>query len=269
MRLLCRSLQGRRGVPGALLHQPGPELSTEQTSKLLHHLYRMMDRPARPMATKHEEKDISHTDDVNQVYFKNHGDEKSLSEKFKGPVPINSRPSRSTLELKVGAYASGEPRLQEFSWSSCKPAKYRDDEFSVFKDKLGRKPKSSAPSAPPGFPASTSSPTKDSSVNASPIATPSSSKASSINKSPVATSSSAAAHKPTNPRGPAITDESTGSGSQSGLTCPLLQLHLHRIRAQSFRTTCSTTCLQLSPRASFPHHPPQAARCEPQETRNQ
>ena len=44
---------------------------------------------------------------------------------------------------------------------------------------------------------------------------------------------------------------------------------LHRIRAQSFRTTCSTTCLQRSPRASFPHHPPQAARCEPQETRNQ
>merc|ERR1712088_910562 len=142
------------------------------------------------MATKHEEKDISYTDDVNQVYFKNHGDEKSLSEKFKGPVPINSRPSRSTLELKVGSYASGEPRLQEFSWSSCKPAKYRDEEFSVFKDKLGRKPKSPAPSVPPGFPASTSSPTKASSVNAS----------------PVATSSSAAAPKPPNPKGPVITD---------------------------------------------------------------
>merc|ERR1712001_592784 len=124
-------------IPGALLHQPGLELSTEQTSKLLHHLYRMMDRPARPMAGKHEEKDISHTDDVRRVYYKNLGDEKSLSEKFKGPVPINSRPSRSTLELKVGSYASGEPRLQEFSWSSCKPAKYRDEEFSVFKDKLG------------------------------------------------------------------------------------------------------------------------------------
>ena len=169
-------------IPGALLHKPGPDLTTKQTNKLLHQLYRMMDRPARPMAGKHEEKDISHTENVDQVYYRNHGDEKSLSEKFKGPVPINSRPSRSTLELKVGSYASGEPRLQEFSWSSCKPANYRDEAFSVFRDKLGRKRKSSAPSVPPGF-------------HGPPGMDPSS-----VNTSPVATSSPAAASGP--PKGP-------------------------------------------------------------------
>ena len=110
---------------------------------------------------------------------------------------------------------SGEPRLQEFSWSSCKPAKYRDEEFSVFKDKLGRKPKSSAPSAPPGFPASTPSVPP---VNASPVATSSPAKASSVNASPVATSSSASGHQ-----GPVIPNDvfdDLSPGVTSGFVSP-------------------------------------------------
>merc|ERR1712020_310768 len=71
-------------------------------------------------------------ENVEQVYYKNHGDEKSLSEKFKGPVPIVSRPSRSTVQLQVGSYRNGDPP------------------FYAFRDMLGRKPTASAPSAPPG-----------------------------------------------------------------------------------------------------------------------
>ena len=137
-------------IPGAILAKPGPPLTTEETKSLLAELYKLADRPAAPMAGKHEEKDISHTENVEQVYYKNHGDEKSLSEKFKGPVPIVSRPSRSTVQLQVGSYRNGDPRLQEFSWSSCKPAHYRDAPFYAFRDMLGRKPTASAPSAPPG-----------------------------------------------------------------------------------------------------------------------
>ena len=83
--------------PGALLTKPGPPLTREETSSLLSQLYKLMDRPASPMLGKHEEKDITNTEQVTHVYFKNHGDEKSLSSKFQGPYEVISRPSRSRL----------------------------------------------------------------------------------------------------------------------------------------------------------------------------
>ena len=108
--------------PGALLTKPGPPLTTEETSSFLGQLYQLMDHPAVPLSGKHEEKDITDTEQVTHVYVKIHGDKKSLSSKFQEPYKVISRPSRSRLQIQVGSYASREPRLQEFSWSSRKPA---------------------------------------------------------------------------------------------------------------------------------------------------
>ena len=108
--------------PGALLTKTGPPLTTEETSSLLSQLYQLMDCPAVPMSGKHEEKDITSTEQVTHVYVKNYCDEKSLSSKFQGPYKVISRPSRSRLQVQLVSYASGQPSLQEFSWSSSKPA---------------------------------------------------------------------------------------------------------------------------------------------------
>ena len=127
-------------IPGSLMGEPGPPLTTEQTRQLLGQLYKQADTAPVAMSGKHEAKDISFTDKVTHVYVKNHGDEKSLSPKFQGPWEIVSRPSRSMVQVRVGYYASGQPRLQNFSWSSCKPAYFRDEPFEVAKKSLCRPP---------------------------------------------------------------------------------------------------------------------------------
>ena len=49
-------------------------------------------------------------------------DPKSLMPKFAGPFLIVNRPSRSTIEVKVGTYASGLDRIDTHHWNSCRPA---------------------------------------------------------------------------------------------------------------------------------------------------
>merc|ERR1712015_140512 len=144
--------------PGALLTKPGPPLTKEQTSSLLDQLFKLTSRPAAPMSGKHEEKAITNTEQIDQVFVKNHGDQKSLSEKYDGPFPVISRPSRSRVEVKLGTFASGAPRTQVYSWSSCKPANLREEGYTKFRKNLGRKPTKPLPSKEPEAPAPTAKP---------------------------------------------------------------------------------------------------------------
>ena len=124
-------------IPGQILSQPSDPLTKTQTKSLLGELYRLADRPAIPMSGEHVEKDISFTNLVTHVYVSN-PDDKSLSRKFEGPWEIISRPSRSRVEVQIGVYANGEPRLQTYSWSSCKIAKFRGLPFVIYRPSLGR-----------------------------------------------------------------------------------------------------------------------------------
>ena len=56
---------------------------------------------------------------------------------------ITSRPSRSTVEVRVGSFADGSPRLQKYHWSHCKIAHLREDAVAAERPGPGR-PKTSA-----------------------------------------------------------------------------------------------------------------------------
>ena len=65
---------------------------------------------------------------------------RGLNSKFEGPYFITSRPSRTTVEVRVGSFADGTPRLQVFNWSLCKIAHMRPDATEGSRPMLGRRP---------------------------------------------------------------------------------------------------------------------------------
>ena len=131
-------------IPGQLLGHPGPPLNTIQLKGLLDQLYKLHDKPAIPTSGKREVNDITITEQATHVYVKVDNPQ-SLCPKFEGPYEIYSRPSRSQVEVKIGMFKDGRPRLLTFHCSSCQIAHLRDGAEPASRPALGRKPKESFP----------------------------------------------------------------------------------------------------------------------------
>ena len=119
---------------------PGPPLTSLEIKSLLEQLYKMSAQPALPTSSVPNPLDVSVTDAASHVYVKIENP-KGLSRRYEGPFEIISRPSRSQVEVRIGSYASGVPRLQTYNWESCKIAHLRADAKSASRPNLGRKPK--------------------------------------------------------------------------------------------------------------------------------
>ena len=126
-------------LPGQLLGHPGPPMTNAQVKDLLLEMEKIDNKPALQTSAKIEELDISQTNNITHVYVKV-DDPRGLNPRFQGPFPVISRPSRSQVEVKVGSYADGRPRLSIFHWSSCKIANLREDFKEASRPNLGRRP---------------------------------------------------------------------------------------------------------------------------------
>ena len=51
-----------------------------------------------------------------------------------------SRPSRSQVQVRIGSFANGRPRLSTYHWHSCKIAHLRDGAVEGARPNLGRRP---------------------------------------------------------------------------------------------------------------------------------
>ena len=105
-------------LPSQLLGDPGPPLTNLETKSLLEELYKMSAKPALPTSTVSAPLDISKTENATSVYVAV-DKPKGLAWKYEGPHEIISRPSKSQVEVRLGSYVDGTPRLQTFHWSSC------------------------------------------------------------------------------------------------------------------------------------------------------
>ena len=99
---------------------------------------------------------------VTHVYVRQH-DIKGLSSKYVGPFPVTSRPSRSTIEIKVGTNKNLSDRLEIRHISDVKVAYLRDDAKIAERPKRGRPkknppPATTPPDTPSSIPASTERP---------------------------------------------------------------------------------------------------------------
>ena len=129
-------------IPGQVLGDPGPPLNSLQIKALLEELYKMEAKPALQTSSQPNQIDISATDSATHVYVKV-DEPKGLASRFEGPFEIISRPSRSQVQVRIGSYASGEPRLLTFHWTACKIAHMREEAETGSRPKLGRPPKAS------------------------------------------------------------------------------------------------------------------------------
>ena len=124
-------------IPGQMLGHPGTPLSNLQTKALLEELYRLSAQPSVPTSTIVDPIDISKTESAKHVYIKVE-DPAPLAPRFEGPYEIVSRPSRSTITVRVGSFVDGRPRLQTYNWNLAKIAHLRDDAECGERPKLGR-----------------------------------------------------------------------------------------------------------------------------------
>ena len=101
----------------------------------------MSEKPAVQTTSISNPIDISATEDAEFVYVKMHEPKHGLSPRFEGPFRVVSRPSRSQVQVRVGSFVDGRPRLSTFHWSSCKVAHVRPDTVEASRPNIGRKPK--------------------------------------------------------------------------------------------------------------------------------
>ena len=106
----------------------------------------MSANPALQTSTVTSPIDIEFTNKATHVYVKI-DNPTGLSGRFEGPYEIVSRPSRSQVGVRVGSFASGAPRLQTYSWSSCKVAHLRQGQPEGSRPALGRKPNPKPPTS--------------------------------------------------------------------------------------------------------------------------
>ena len=126
-------------IPGQLLSHPGPPLTSLQTKALLEEMFKLESNPALQTSSKANPKDLDHTKNATHVYIKLE-DPKGLSGRFEGPFEIVSRPSRSQIQVKIGVFANGQPRLSIYNWQQCKIAHLREGFIEGSRPALGRKP---------------------------------------------------------------------------------------------------------------------------------
>ena len=125
-------------VPGAILM---PASSQEDNiNDILAKLQFKNGRVAIPTSTNPQEEVEPPSDGVTHVYAKQH-DIKGLMSRYKGPFRVITRPTRTTLQVKVGLTPSGEVRSELRNWADVKPAKLRDGVADAERPKRGRPPK--------------------------------------------------------------------------------------------------------------------------------
>ena len=136
-------------VPGDMLGEPGPPLSSRQLQNLLTSLRAQAGRPAI-QTSSHRDPPVHepvNLDKVTHVRLKRHklG---PLQHTYEGPFPILERVGRSCIRVQVGTYADGTPRVETHHWENAKPAVLAENQEPATKKKLGRKPKPVSGDAP-------------------------------------------------------------------------------------------------------------------------
>ena len=82
----------------------------------------------------------STTETATHVYIKQ-DNPTGLLQRYTGPYKIVSRPSHSTIMVKIGTYKSGVENIQLHHWSNAKPAHMREGQEEAVMVPRGRPPK--------------------------------------------------------------------------------------------------------------------------------
>ena len=125
-------------VPGCIL--PDAFNAEPNLNEILRKLQLKNNRAAVPTSSNTQKEVDPPSETVTHVYARQH-DTRGLQTRYLGPFSVISRPSRSTLEIKVGLNKDGSDRTELRAWSDCKAAHLREGVQEASKPKRGRPPK--------------------------------------------------------------------------------------------------------------------------------
>ena len=128
-------------LPAGLIGEPGPPLENEGVNELLRGLRAKNERKAiQTLAHSTENVNLPDLSKVTHVLVKK-GKPPPLGAQYDGPFPIMDRIGDNCIRIKVGATASGEPRLELQHWNNCRPARMTNHEQEEERPRPGRKKK--------------------------------------------------------------------------------------------------------------------------------
>ena len=134
-------------VPGDVLRDPGDPLSEPQLQELVDFMQKSNNQEPKQTFKPNQEEVPEPPADVTHVYTRQHNTT-GFDSPYQGPFKIISRPSRTTVVIKVGLTKSGEDRLECRHWRDLKIAHMRSDTPEAQRPKRGR-PKSSPTKSSP------------------------------------------------------------------------------------------------------------------------
>ena len=128
-------------IPGAIL-QPVDFDKEPDIKAILEKLEFKNNRVAVPTSKNPQEPVDPPSLDVTHVYARQHK-ARALQQHYIGPLRIFDRPTRSTVELRVGRNSDDSDRLERRAWADCKPANLREGQADAERPKRGRPAKQS------------------------------------------------------------------------------------------------------------------------------
>ena len=133
-------------VPGSILHEV--KFNEEPNiNEILKKLEFKNNRTAIPTSKIVQQQVEPPSQNVTHVYVRQHA-ARGLQPHYNGPFRITSRPTRSTVEIRVGRFKDNSDKLELRSWSDCKPAYLAEDAKEAERPKRGR-PSKAAVTNPP------------------------------------------------------------------------------------------------------------------------
>ena len=115
--------------------------------KILSKLQTINDRVVPPQIVAKDTSVVEPSQNITHVYTRQH-DVKGLHSHYKGPFRILSRPSQSTIIIKVGQNRDGTDRTELRNWQDCKCAYLREGVQDAARPKRGRPAKPTTPTSP-------------------------------------------------------------------------------------------------------------------------
>ena len=128
-------------IPGDLIGEPSPEVSSRQLESLLESLRQRAAQPAT-QTSSHGIPPVNvptNLDQVSHVRIKRHK-LNPLQHAYEGPFPIIERVGKACIRVRVGSYADGRPRTELHHWENAKPAVLSPSTVVAERGPLGRKP---------------------------------------------------------------------------------------------------------------------------------
>ena len=124
-------------VPGDLLRNPDDAFTEPELEELVKHLNKTDSSPPKPTGIPPQVEVPEPPESITHVYTWQHN-KKGLEAPYAGPFAVVSRPTRSTVKIKVGLTKAGEERYEIRSWKDLKVAHMAPEAEEAQRPKRGR-----------------------------------------------------------------------------------------------------------------------------------